>query len=74
MKNHTSNEKKVRSVAFTTKYGAVVYFPDSKEGLTFVATKEGERRVRGAEKRILLSMLGALEEARRRPLPVAGQN
>jgi hypothetical protein len=75
MKNHTSNEKKkVRSLAFTTKFGAVVYFPDSKEGLTFIATAEGERRVRGAEKRILLSMLGAIEEARRRPLPVAGQN
>lgn len=76
MKNHTSNEKKkkVRSISFPTKYGAVVYFPDSKEGLTFIATAEGERRVRGAEKRILLSMLGAIEEARRRPLPVAGLN
>lgn len=77
MKNHTDNEKrekKARSVSFTSKYGAVVYFPDTKEGLTFIATAEGERRLRGAEKRIILSLLGAIEEARRRPLPVAGQN
>ena len=79
-KNHPENQPshkcgpKCKAVTFSTPYGAVVYFPETKAGLTFMVTNEGERRVRGAEKRILLTMLKTIEEARRRPLPILAQN
>lgn len=53
-----------------TPFGAVIFFPQSKVGLTLVQLADGTtRRVRGFEKRMLLSLLGAVEQARVRPLP-----
>lgn len=75
MKNHTDNEKRgsdSKARIFQCRFGGVVFF--EKTGATFLVTKKGQRDLHGAEKRIILSLLGAIEEARRRPLPVAGQN
>jgi len=64
-----------KALVFSTIFGAVVHFPESKVGLTLLQYADGTtRRVRGYEKRILLSMIRALEEARRHPLPALSMN
>jgi hypothetical protein len=64
-----------KAVSFETPFGAVVYFPESSAGLTFLVVAGQEpRRVRGAEKRLLITFLTALKDLRARPLPALSMN
>ena len=82
MRAGTDNDKMAQIIAhygkpkgYTTKYGSVVHFPDSKNGATFLLLADGKlKRVHGCEKRIWLSLLNAASAKAARPLPTVFMN
>jgi len=67
----TASESQARTagpmIGIETPYGAVLHFPETPEGLTFLSLDGGEpQRVRGALKRLLLTLLSVGHEAQAR--------
>lgn len=66
----TASESKAKAAGpmtvFETRYGAVTHFPESADGLTFLVLPGQEPlRVRGNLKRLLLTMIRAVDETQR---------
>lgn len=73
--DHSPLTKKEKALVFESPFGQVAFLPDHPAQPVFVCLPgEEPRRVRGNEKRLLITMLAAVKSARRRPLPRAGQN
>ena len=80
MKNHdhsplTKPEPKHKAVVFESPFGKIAFLPEHKAQPVFMCLPgEEPRRVRGNEKRLLLSLLAVVEAARHRPLPRENRN
>jgi hypothetical protein len=67
--------KKEKALIFESPFGQVIFYTDHPAQPVFVRLPgEEPRRVRGNEKRLLITLLAAVKSARCRPLPRAGQN